>query len=230
MDMHFKYEADMTGPVLNWLRDQNLFIKTEFPTSWGICDIIAVDFNEKHLKIRHQLGQVKSINSVNQFSLIQHIPDIETGKSVTINKLKKLESDTYLSFDIKDQLHKLIKGKFVISHKKGHYQKVNGWMPLFNKIIAIELKLNRINDAIFQASNNLKMATESYVALPHSVANRVNTSPKISHFINNGIGLIAVYPYKCEVLLKPHANIDNIDTAIQSLITERFWKMWLKGN
>jgi hypothetical protein len=78
------------------------------------------------------------------------------------------KSAATLSFgqNLERDLRALIADRFVVVKKNGSFQKVNGWAPLHQRIVAVELKLRRISEALSQGLSNRTFATESYVALP----------------------------------------------------------------
>lgn len=41
----FDFEREMAQPVLNWLQQNRLEVKSEFSTPWGICDMVGVQFD-----------------------------------------------------------------------------------------------------------------------------------------------------------------------------------------
>ena len=221
--MDFKYENEMLEPVHNWLLSNDYLVKNEFVTSWGICDLVGVKFNKNHVKKRIKLGQQNPIGPKHRVFLLENIPDTNDGKSITIKRLKTLLDSRVDEINIEKEINYLLKNNFIISNKMNHFQSINGWKPLHKKIVAIELKLNRIEEAFHQAYNNLVFATDSYVAFPNDVAKRLVNSIRINKFKKTGIGIIGVEKYNCEVLVKCKQS-QNINTTIQAHIVERFWR------
>ena len=230
--MSFRLEAEMKIPVIKWMEEQNLYVKSEFNTPWGICDLVGVDFNQENVKKRLDYGQKRSIGSLLKATLLDAIPDSDTEekKSITRNMLYKLYDD-YIGRDkIDSELNRLVKNRFIENAGKNRFSKLNGWLPVQNRVVAIELKLNRIQEALFQAYNHCLFTTESYVALPEDVAIRVMSGKKADDFIVWGVGLISVSKSKCEVLIEPRLPATNVDKIMQTYIVDNFWTGYLKDN
>src|ERR1043166_9279377 len=83
----FESEAQMTPPVVRWLRSSGLFVKAEFAVPWGICDLVGVSFRRRSVKHRKSLRQTQSVTSISRAAVLLRIPDEETGESVSLNEL-----------------------------------------------------------------------------------------------------------------------------------------------
>ena len=126
---------------------------------------------------------------------------------------------------------RLIADRFVVSSSPGRLQKINGWMPLQDRLVAVELKLQRIEEAMRQAFNNLGFAEESYLGLPDGAAHRVaSNASRWSDFFDAGVGLLSVAQQGCEVLIPAHRTRPWTDAAIQLYCVEKFWRSRLKDN
>ena len=102
-------------------------------------------------------------------------------------------------------------------------------MPLHKRLVAVELKLARTDDAFVQAVNNLGFADESYVALPAERARRLAQSKSRSAFTAKGIGLLAVGCEDCRTILKARPLRRHPNSPIQHYCVERFWQHFLRG-
>jgi len=126
---------------------------------------------------------------------------------------------------------RLIADRFVVCSSRGRLQKMNGWMPLQDRLVAVELKLQRIEEAMRQALNNLGFADESYVGLPDKVARRVLSNvSRWSDFLDAGVGMLSVARQGCELLVPARKTRKWTDTAIQLYCVEKFWRTRLKDN
>jgi hypothetical protein len=220
----FSLEAQMAFPVVARMREDGLRVKQEFAVPWGICDIVAVQFDTSQVQLRLSYGQTKAIGPPLRLNILSKIPDIQTGKSITIRRLQS-ESFPYLRVEtLSTQLDFLARMKFVKSPKRGLFQKINGWSPLHRRIVAIELKLSRISDAIAQARCNRGFATESYVALPFDRAYRIANSRRAETFRQLGIGLLGVTWNSCYSLLGSSNFAESCDDILQAHCVERFWR------
>ena len=228
--MTFNYEHQMTAPAEQWLRAQGFLVKREFQTSWGICDLVGCSFDEEKVLKRLDFGQTRPIGSQIRAMILAKIPDKNEGKDITLEELQEPFINYLNGRKVETEVKKLIKDKFVHVTPQGTFQKLNGWMPIQNKIVALELKLNRIEEALHQAINNLAFADESYVGLPMKNAERVSTNARRRQFTYKGIGILGVTASECKVLLEPRPENSYKNEFIQCYSVEKFWTMHLRGN
>ena len=205
--------------------------KSEFVTPWGICDFVGLRFNPKKVARRLEQRQVRAISSITRAALLLEIPDVETKRSITLNRLVRKYAPSIPAEVVCGETSRLIADRFVTRSSRQRLQKVNGWMPLQDQIVAVELKLSRVDEAMRQAVNNLGFADESYVALPSDVARRVMSTPgRWSKFFDLGIGLISVARHSSQVLRPAEKTGDWTDAAIQLYCVEKFWSTRLRDN
>jgi hypothetical protein len=214
----------MATPVVRWLRRNGLAVKPEFSLPWGICDLVGVKLDHARVKRRLAYGQTRSIGPTIRLYILSKIPELDSGKAITLEKLNREFSD-YLPLDfLLKELNSLALGKFVTSPKPGCFQKRNGWAPLHARIVAVELKLARVSEAMTQATANRAFATDSYVALPGRLALRIARSNQTEIFRCAGIGLLGVWRGYCRELLAASANESFQNDVIQMHVVERFWR------
>jgi hypothetical protein len=224
----FKREAEMADPVLRWMRRAGLVIKPEFSLPWGVCDFVGLTLDPEKVRRRISYGQTRSIGSAIRLYILSKIPDWETGKAISFRKLHQ-----EFSFDISPsvlsrEIDVLIRSKFVSNPRKGFLQKVNGWAPLHQRIVAVENKLSRLSEAVTQATANRSFATESYVALPGALATKIAATSRKDIFMQRGIGLLAVYRHRCCEMIRPDKMRITPNEILQAHIVERFWRT--RGN
>ena len=206
-------------------------VKSEFVTPWGICDLVGLTFNLRNVDHRLQQKQTRAIGSITRTALLLQIPDVEDGKWTTLTRLVRQFAPSIPAEVVSEQIDRLIADHFVVSTSRGRLQKRNGWMPLQDRLVAVELKLSRIAEAMHQALNNLGFAEESYVGLPIEVAHRVASSPsRWSDYFDAGVGLVGVARRRCEVLVPARKVQGRADTAIRLYCVEKFWRTHIKGN
>jgi hypothetical protein len=226
----FRLEREMLSSAKRWLDRQRLYVKTEFYTPWGVCDLVGISLFKTRVRQRLDLGQRSPIGPLRRIALLDQIPDFESQVSVTSSQLAARLRKVYSECEIDKQLDRLIANGFVLSNEPGRFQKLNGWAPLHKRIVAFELKLHRVDEALFQATSHLQFATESYVGLPDGVALRVMHGASIEGFKRSGIGLVAVGPNRCRLLYRPHARCEQTDPILQMHCVERFWRSHVIGN
>jgi hypothetical protein len=207
-----------------------MMTKREFALPWGILDLVGCSLNQRHVNKRIALGQARPIGPRERIMLLAHIPDVAEGKAVTKQKLTRVLAGLYDEQEVTAELGRLIAGKFISRTPQDGFQKANGWMPLHRRIVALELKLARVSDAVAQAVRHLSFADESYVGLPTDAAYHVLRSRQRLTFDENGIGLIAVRRDGCRVLLKSRPAGTDLDPLLQAHCVERFWRNRLRGS
>jgi len=228
--MQFEYEYQMVKPAEAWLKSQGLMVKHEFPTPWGICDLVGCSFNKRNVNKRLRLGQKKPIGSHFRTVLLSRIPDENEAEPIELAHLVGMFSEFFDEERIISELNRLEKDKFVQKTNSGLFYKLNGWMPLHKKLIALELKLSRVKDVLRQAISNLEFAHESYVGLPMETASRLMRSSDVSPFVDHGIGIVGLKEESCRVLRSSKHSVQRSDPIFQIHCVERFWRHYSKGN
>src|SRR5271157_1389179 len=151
----FRFEHEMSVSALRWLRQDGLIAKSEFSTPWGICDFVGVDIDPERAAYRLQLRQKSAVGPMIRVDLLARIPDENSGKSVSLSRLSSLYRDRLTEDQIEQELQSLRTGRFVtFDVRYKHVQKINGWMPLHRRIVALELKLSRVDEALNQAMSH----------------------------------------------------------------------------
>ncbi len=226
----FKAEANMMKPVLQWMQSLNLAVKSEFITPWGMCDLVGVGFRKGNVKRRQKLRQTRAINSMRRAALLHRIPDAATHASITLQRLAR-ECASIIPRDVVFQeTQRLVTDRFIQRLSGDRLQRLNGWMPLHKRLMAVELKLKRVEEALWQARNNLAFANESYVALPEQLASRVADKPsRWEAFLNDGVGILAVTPSSCDILIRSQQPPSMLDNVVQFYCIEKFWRTHLKA-
>jgi hypothetical protein len=226
----FAREAEMLAPVGRWLKANGMTAKSEFVTPWGVCDLVGLRFNARKVIRRLELRQKRAVSSVTRALLLLKIPDIETRRSVTLERLVRIYGPSISEEVVRDETSRLVADRFVVRTSRQRLQRVNGWIPLQDQIVAVELKLSRVDEVLRQALNNLGFADESYAALPADVARRVKSNPsRWSKAFDSGVGLLSVSRHRCELLKAAKKNGRWVDKALQLYCVEKFWSTRLKG-
>ncbi|MBX9655585.1 hypothetical protein K2Y11_18365 [bacterium] len=222
----FRLESDMAASVTRWMKRAGLHIKAEFVTPWGICDLAGLSFNSEHVSHRLSLRQKKSVTSITRATLLLEVPDVEERKSISIDRLAGKFASSLGKELVATEIERLIADGFLVRTSRGRLQKLNGWMPLQSRLVAVELKLNRVQEAMAQAKANLGFVEESYVAIPMPLAKRIALDPRPwSAYFDDGIGLIGVLRQRCEVLIpQSPSSSSRYDPAVRLYCVEKFWR------
>ncbi len=227
--MTFAYEQEMAGPATTWLVAQRLMVKREFPTPWGICDLVGCSLDEHKVRRRIGLGQCKALRSQLRVHVLSLIPDRSEGRAVSLDDLHRCFGGHLDRGRIEQEVERLIEDRFVERIDGQTYSRYDSRLPLHKRLVAVELKLARTDDAFVQAVNNLGFADESYVALPADRARRLVMSKSRATLTAKGIGLLAVGPDDCRVILKAKPMRRHANSPVQHYCVERFWQLYLKG-
>lgn len=228
--MTFHYEAEMQEPVRGWLEAQGLTTKTEFATPWGVCDLVGISFNSSNVAKRLARGQTQTIGSSSRVAILHELPDQGQPTSITFQRLARLLAPLVDPARLQEELGHLKRAKFVVSPRRNAFQRVNGWLPLHKRIVAVELKLSRLSDAASQASAHLAYASEAYVALPQPLALRVACDHRAHQLAAAGLGLLAVTSHSCDVLVQALGKPSAVDPVLQLACVERFWRSHIKDS
>jgi hypothetical protein len=213
----------MAPLVRSWLEGQGLLVKPEFAAPWGICDFVALSFRSGRVRERLRLGQRRPVGSLLRVSLLHRIPDVKDG-SVTVRCLEREFSDVIDTSRLASELRRLVQDRFVRFVRQGAVQKLNGWAPLHRRIVAVELKLGRIQEAFAQAKSHVGFADEVFVAFPEPLAIKVAAGTRAPIFDSAGVGVLAVGADGCTEVLRPRARGTIADPVLQAHCVERFWR------
>lgn len=229
----FLKEADMSPSVTAWLRSLDLIVRAEFVTPSGMCDLVGLRFNAEKVACRIALKQRKQISSVSRAALLLHLPDIETRRSMSLIQIADHFRQVIPEEVVSAEIGRLIEDGFVRATARGRLQKLNGWMPLQERLVAVELKLSRVEEALQQAQANLSFAPESFVAFPIEVARRIEAGRKRwKSYFDQGVGLLGVRRLGCDVLIEARDGGEIFDPAVRMHCVEKFWRQrpLVKGN
>lgn len=220
----FRFEQDMLPSAQRWLYRQGLLVKREFYTPWGVCDLVGVSLNGQRVKERLSFGQKRPIGPLIRVEILNSIPDVKEGQFATLEGLEAEYEGFIDASQIRAAVENLMRNKFIVASAKGGLQKLNGWAPLHSRIVALELKLNRVEEVLDQAASHLAFAEESYTGLPAGLAERIAESPRAARFRSEGVGILSVGRNRCKVVLPPDARRGPKDLALQMHCVERFWR------
>jgi hypothetical protein len=211
----------MTIPATKWLTGQTLLVKQEYRTPWGICDLVGLELEQSRVTARRLLGQRVPIGPPPRIALLREVPWAETGQSVSLAILSSVLGRPVGEI-AKDAKELLARG-FLVKCNDGAYQSRCTWVPLHRRIITIELKVDRINEAIQQARAHRLFATQSYIGLPAPLAER--TYARSEELQAEGVGLLSVCASGATVLVPaPTLPATEGDAVLQMHCVERFWR------
>ncbi len=227
--MQFSYEHEMVKPAEAWLKSKRLMVKREFPTPWGICDLVGCSFNKQNVNKRMRLGQKRPIGSHFRTMLLSKIPEENENRPIEFTHIVGLFSEFFDEEHISLELDRLERDKFVCKTNCGSFYRLNGWMPVHKRLVALELKLSRIQEVLHQAIANLEFADESYVGLPMEIAQHLVGNNSVLSFVESGIGIVGLNLEGYRVFRSPSKSKKRVDPILQTYCVERFWRNLPKG-
>ena len=227
---YFRIEREMHEYARGWLNGLGLMVKEEFYTPWGVCDFVAVSLAADRVEQRLSLGQRQALGPPLRIQLFNRIPDSATGKTISAKRLGREFNHILEPAELARELDRLEEARFVSRTKRGNLQKLNGWVPLHERIVALELKLSRVEEALNQARAHLCFADESYVGFPVDRAERLLCSKRIRRFEENGVGVVGIARGQCFVVLPSRPIHGQKDALMQMHCSERFWRTMVKDN
>jgi len=224
----FRSEHEMTDPAEAWLGSQGLMTDREFATPWGICDLVGCTIDREHAARRIALGQTGTLSSPLAAAILRKIPDAETCRSIRPRTLLARLGPGHGEDAVAKQIENLTRKRFAQTTSRGTLQRLNGWMPLRRRIVALELKIDRVGDALHQATNNFGFADESYVGLPMRIAERLVGSQSAKKFRRARVGILGVGRRHCKVLLDSGSWNSARNPVLEMCFTDRFWRRYLE--
>ncbi len=223
----FTLEAEMKAPVRRWLSNRGMHVAEEFATGWGICDLVGCQFDPQKVAERTERKQRQPLGSPEAVFIYTRLPDADkTHRGVRLETLAHRFAP-YIGPDrIEQTLNRLAATNHVRVTRTGAFQKVNGWAPMYSRLVAVELKLNRLTEVLEQARANRALVPESFVALPSDLASRAMRSAFASELDHEGVGLLAVSRTSCRVLLDANPRSHWLDHRLELWVVEHFWRIY----
>ena len=219
----FDFEREMTIPAVKWLTNQRLLVKREFRTPWGICDIVGLELAHPRVTDRLLLRQRNAIGPPHRIALLRLVPLPEAGRTITTEELSS-QIGRPIQW-VRNELRALARRRFVRELADGSFQNLSQWVPLHRRIVSVELKLGRIEEAIAQARAHLAFATESFVGLPTATAERLVRNSRKQYLQGSRVGLLSVSAQGAKVLVPAETGPDqDSDATLQMHCVERFWR------
>ena len=161
-------------------RHAAIFIEPQIDT--GYPDIVVAEY---YVPILPEPNLARKKITASDLKILYHI---HCKKHLTLHELNKKLA--YTPEEVRKSVHRLANANLIYLSKNSSSVKnkaISKYCPI-KRIIAIEAKLDKWNDAIMQAEHNIWFATDSYVLL-----NKEKCSPTILNKCKEkGIGVILV--------------------------------------
>jgi hypothetical protein len=211
-------------PATKWLVSQGCVFRREFQAPWGICDLVGLEWEQARVADRRIRRQNRQIGPPLSVAVLQLVPDETSKSSITVEALSARLGEPVEV--IERNLMSLARSRFVKRHGDASFTSSIPWAPLHRRIIAIELKLDRVGEAIAQARSHIAFATASFVGFPDVVAQRIVPTKRARELVEAGVGLLSVSAAGTRVLVQPSVNPSvRTDPVLQMYSVERFWPL-----
>lgn len=220
----------MAGPAERWLLAQGFLVRDEVPMPWGVCDLVGMRVSKRRAQLRLRLGQRKRIYSLPRIELLARVPDVDTGTAISLRTLGREFGWLWSPTQVERELNDLVSQGFLIRRGRTLLQRVNGWAPLHRSLVAVELKLGRVDEAFHQAKTHLAFTPLTYVGFPSSTALRVARGDWGVRFREAGVGVLAIDRDACRALIRPRKSSPFVSKSMAMYVGEKFWTDWLRDN
>lgn len=204
-----------------------MHVAEELPTGWGICDLVGCRFDPEKVAFRTERKQRQPLGSPEAVYIYSQLPDSDRTRTGVRREALVKRLAPYISEDRIDRaLSRLEATNHIRVTRTGTFQKVNGWAPMYSRLVAVELKLSRLSEVLQQARANRAFVPESFVALPSDVARRAMKSSFADELAREGIGLLAVSEKSCRTLLDAEPTSGWLDDSLELWAVEYFWRSY----
>lgn len=218
-------EAHLAGTVLLWLGEQGMMQVTEFVTPWGVADVLGIRPNIDRVKARIAAKHLDPVSDAHAMQLLLSLP--ADGKPKRLADIAR-KFEPLLGPDLFERaVRNLIRKRFIV-HEGASLIRRTEWMPYHEQLIAIELKLRRVEEALAQARRHKAITVDSYVGMPAVIAEKVAFTERRSEFEAAGVGLLSVQDGSCKVLIPPNTSQKTVIEAQQLSAAEACWRTVLK--
>lgn len=218
-------EAHLAGTVLCWLGEQGLVQAEEFVTPWGVADVLGIRYNIDRVHARIAAGQMDPVSDTHAMQLLLSLP--KGGKPKRISDVARKFEPLLGQALFERAVRNLIRKRFVV--KEGaSLVRHSDWMPYHEQLVAVELKLRRVDEALAQARRHKAITAESYVGMPAVIAERIAFTERRADFEAAGVGLLSVQDGVCKVLIPPDPATKTVIEAQELCAAEACWRKVLK--
>jgi hypothetical protein len=223
-----RLESQLQWPAEKWLLDHGYVTTREFKTPWGISDVIGVKPNLDRSYQRLGLGHTLSLGDVSSVMVLLRIPTVASKRSASKAEVVSEMGDLIGVAEVEVILQRLIRKGIVAENGAGRLVRHTPWLPYHDGFVSVELKLQRVDEALKQAKRHRTITPSSYVGLPREIAEKVMTSERKADFVAAGVGLLSISGETCEEVISPAAEINAIERVYEIAAAERCWSRVLK--
>lgn len=223
-----RLETQLESSVWKWLRELGDIAVDQFQTPWGIADLFSMKCDLDRVLMRRDMGQVVACSNDQDIMVLLSIPEHAVGARTEVRQLVKKFSYLLGEAKVHSIVTTLKRRKYILVDSDGLISRNTPWLPYHTKMWAVELKLQRVDEALAQAKRHLKITPFSYVGLPPKIAERTASSDKAEDFRVSGVGLLSVSATECSVLIEPAGSQTCVEPVYAIAAAERCWGTYLK--
>lgn len=228
MTLRLRQESEMLFPIEQWLLNRNYVTKVEIQLPWGICDLVGMKPELDRAVTRLNETGKRTIGNFTNAWLMVHLPSPRARKAVSREDLLTQSAMVMNATQLSAGLDDLVARQLATKTSNGKFQRACSWFPYHDSVVAVELKLSRIEDVLSQATRHKALTKQSYIALPIDLAERLMNSKRRETLEQSGVGLIATDGSKCMEMLMPKTARFEPDPVFAVLVADRFWGDVLK--
>ncbi|MFA7681566.1 MAG: hypothetical protein WCX61_00885 [Candidatus Peribacteraceae bacterium] len=172
----------------------------EVNIGYGVTDILYYQLDRSLLEQRKKM----KVDKIDDRAILEMLVKIRSRDSITSKTLDNITK--HLSSYSQDKtISYLIENKFLCYNKKNNcYDVAKKYIPRFDRLIAIELKLKNWSRALFQAQRYNLVSDYSFVALPTDFIKPALRN--LDDFKNLNVGLIEIFSDNVRIVHKPKRN------------------------
>ena len=223
-----RLEIQLESSVRAWLREIADIVVDQFQVPWGIVDLFAIRSDIDRVLLRRDLAQLVASTSDQEVMVLLSVPEQSSGDYTNESLLVERFAFLLGEKKVRTIIATLRRRKYIKSDDSGAIVRFTPWLPYHVQMWSIELKLQRVEEALAQAKRHLKITPLSYVGLPQSVAERTASSDKARVFREAGVGLLSITESNCTTLIEPRADVSCVDPVYAVAAAERCWGIYLK--
>lgn len=223
----FRYEAEMARAVANWMGRSGLTVRPEFRTASGVTDMVGCRWIAGAVRSRLTARQRRPLGPLLRVAIFEAIPP---RRSVRLASLAARFEDVCGPDAMRAEVAQLVRDRFVAIVPGQRVARIASWSRMSDRVVAVELKLSRLSEAIRQARQYLVFADDVYIALPKRAAVDA-VQHRREQLAGTGIGMLAVERRTAQVVLRPSRVLraHAVDPVARQHTVERLWRYALKS-
>ncbi len=223
-----RLESQLQWPAESWLLDRGFITSREFRTPWGISDLVGIKPNLERVFLRISLGQVEPLGDVCSIMVLLKTPTAASKRSVSMDEILSELGELMGKEEVEKNVQRLRKKKMISENSAGRFVRETPWLPYHDEFVSVELKLQRVEEALKQARRHKTITSSSYVGLPRMIADRVVSSSRKEDFALSGIGILSIDGDDCSEALSPMRTANDLERAYEIAAADRCWSRVLK--